>query len=192
MAAATRHTDLTVWCNTWLAHLGSKWTEDLIASTCRYIQNPQHTSPRPQLQLLRSSLRTPVPSLSSAISSGLPAFPLAFLCPQLQSLSTRQKTELNQIHGHTMFLRPHHSRLKALRWISEWSHKLPMSHLLPHSLYAPAMTFSFKNVLPPKIFFLSFPCALKVVLQNICMIQSLAFLFLFQCYPSEASSAHVM
>lgn len=154
---------------------------------------PTAPSPRPQLQLSRSRLSTQVPSLSWAISSGLPAFPLAFLCPQLQSLSTRQKTELNQIQSPIMFLRPHHSRLKALSWISEWSHKLPMSHLLPHSLYAPAMTFSFKNVLPPKIFFFS-SCSLCL---ESCSPKYLhdsipCFLISVQVLPiREASSTHV-
>lgn len=80
-------------------------------------------------------------------------FSSCFPLPSITVSSTRQQTELNQIHGHITFLRSYHSLLKALSWISEWSHKLPTSHLPPRSLYGPAMTFSFKNVLPPKIVF---------------------------------------
>ena len=65
------------------------------------------------------------------------------------------------------------------------SYHIPSMHQLWH--------FHSKTYFHPRYFFFwVVPCALKVVLQNICMIQSLAFLLLFQCYPSEASSAHVI
>lgn len=169
---------------TWLAHLAPKRAEDLIAS--KYDTSRTHSTPHHLHGYSSSpSLRTQVPSLSWAVVSGLPASPLAFLCPQLQSLL--QGSKLSLIKSMVILCSLDHTT-PCSKPLAEFLND-PTNCLCLISYHVPSMGqlwhFHSKTYFHPRSFFWVVPCASNVVLQNICMIQSLAFLFLFKCYPSD-------
>ena len=164
---------------TWLAHLAPKRAEDLIAS--KYDTSRTHSTPHHLHGYSSSpSLRTQVPSLSWAVASGLPASPLAFLCPQLQSLL--QGSKLSLIKSMVILCSLDHTT-PCSKPLAEFLND-PTNCLCLISYHVPSMGqlwhFHSKTYFHPRSFFWVVPCASNVVLQNICMIQSLAFLFLFR------------